>query len=150
MARTLGLVLMLVVVVACGGGGAPAAAGSGAAGGGGGSDLPGPSNVLFGTSFDPASFGVAEKSKQFKQGTPLVAVGRSLAAQAASGVMVQVGSSGSTTLPKRPVTASNNPDNADLFAVDLTADKLPPGTWIVSFIGGSGRIIASGNVTITP
>jgi hypothetical protein len=90
---------------------------------------------------------VGGKGTSFKSGGPLVAVGRSLGQQDPSTVQVQVGSSGTTRLANRPVTASNG---SDTFAADLSNDKLSPGTWIVSFLSASQRIIATGTVTITP
>ena len=75
-------------------------------------------------------------------------VGRTFTARPASAVTVQVGS-GSNSRPPRPVSASNTPDNADLFAADLTSDQLPPGTWQIEFHAG-GKIVASGFLTVTP
>jgi hypothetical protein len=146
MRRILGVLLVVTWLVAgCGGG---STGGGGGGGGGGGSDLPAPSTVIFGTSYDPASLGVAGKAGSLKTGTPMVAVGRAFTPRPASSITVQVGS-GSSSRPPRPVSASNNADSADIFAADLTPDQLSPGTWVVSFLAG-GKIIASGFLTVSP
>jgi hypothetical protein len=152
MARVLVPVLLAVLLAACGGAAPSSGGGAGAtlaAPPAGGGDLPGLSSVIFGTGFDPASLAVTGKGASFAQGSPLVAVGRPLAPRAPADVMVQI-SSGSRRLPLRPVSASSNPDSAELFAADLSADALAPGTWIVAFTNPKGNILASGNVTITP
>jgi hypothetical protein len=141
------LLVLAWLVTACGGG--ATANGGGGGGGGGGSDLPAPSTVIFGTSYDPGTLAVAGKSGSLKTGTPMVAVGKAFTARPASEVTVQVGK-GSTNFAPRPIAASNNPDSADTFATDLTPDNLTPGTWVVSFLGANGRVIASGFLTVTP
>ena len=132
-----------------GGGAGGGGAGGGAGGGGGGAALPGGAIVIFGTAYDPTSFTVTGVTTAAKVGSPIVAVGRIFTPRPASEINVRV-SSGSAQRPDRPPTASNNPENADLFAVDLTADALTPGTWIVSFLAPNGRIVASGFLSITP
>jgi hypothetical protein len=145
MRRYLGAFLVMAwLVAACGGG--TTGAGGGGGGGGGGSDLPNASTVIFGTSYDATTLGVAGKASTLKAGTPMVAVGRAFTARKAADVVVTV-ARGSTTFPNRGVTASNNPDSADLFAVDLTGDNLTAGTWVISFLFG-GKIIASGFLTV--
>ena len=147
MRRFLGALLVMAWLVSgCSGGGT--AGGGGGGGGGGGADLPAPSTVIFGTSYDPSTLAVAGKAISLKAGTPIVAVGRTFTARPASAVTVQVGS-GSNSRSPRPVSASNSADNADLFAADLTSDQLPPGTWQIEFHAG-GKIVASGFLTVTP
>jgi hypothetical protein len=152
MLRLFGALLVIGMVLgACGGdgsgGGATATDGGG--GGGGGGDLPRGQSVLFGTSFDPVTLAVTGKDTKFTQGTPVVAVARTLTPRPMSEVAVTVQSPGQNA-PKRAVTAAVNPDNGDLFAVDLSADNLGPAVWTVNFVSTNGRIIASGFLTITP
>lgn len=145
------VLVMAVVVAACGGGSAPVT--------GNGStfdpaatpnpDLPGLSNVVFGTAFDPATLAVTGKLTTAKAGSPLVAVGRSLAPRAAADTKVLV-TTGGKRLDPIPVTASINPDSGDLFAVDLGPLNLSAGTWIVNFVNPQGRIVAAGSLQITP
>jgi hypothetical protein len=150
MARAALLSLLVAFVMAACGGGAPAGAGSSqAAAPAGGGDLPGLSNVIFGTGYDPATLAVIGKAGSLKAGTPIVAVGRTLAARSPAEVSVQI-SSGGIRFPARPVTASVNPDSSDTFAADLSADNLAAGTWIVSFISPKGSILASGTLMVTP
>jgi len=148
--------VMAAYLSGCGGGDGGGGAGGGAGGagagggaGGGAAALPGGAIVIFGTAYDPTSFTVTGVTTSAKVGTPIVAVGRIFTPRPASEVTVRV-SSGSAQRPERPPAASNNAENADLFAVDLTADSLTPGTWIVSFLAPNGRIIASGFLSITP
>jgi hypothetical protein len=148
MRRFVGALAILALVLASCGGSAPAGGGGGGAGGGAG-DLPAPSTVIFGSAFDPGSFVVTGKTGTIKQGTtPLIAVARIFTARPASEVTVTVGS-GSRNLAARPVTASNNAQQADTFAFDLSADNLGPGTWVVDFTA-AGRIVASGFLVVTP
>ncbi|MEI7744870.1 MAG: hypothetical protein WCK58_14125 [Chloroflexota bacterium] len=157
MPRLLMVTVLAVLLAACG-------SGSGDGGNGGGSgqasasleapsvigELPGPGNVLFGTSWDQATLGITGKTTSVKQGTaPLVVVGRTFTAITAPGVKVQVGQGGSAK-PARAVDASDSADTAQLFASDLSKDNLAPGTWIVQFLGSSGRVVASGYLVVTP
>lgn len=149
MLRLFGALLVIGMVLgACGGGGS-GGGGTATAGGGGGGDLPRGQSILFGTSFDPVTLAVTDKNTKFKQGSPIVAVARTLTPRPMSEVSVTVQSPGQNA-PKRPVTAAVNPDNGDLFAVDLTADNLGPAVWTINFVSANGRIIASGFLTITP
>ncbi|MBA2719998.1 MAG: hypothetical protein H0U52_12295 [Chloroflexi bacterium] len=142
-------VMFALLVVACGGEPPAASGGAGGGGGGGGADLPAASSVMFGASYDPVALTVGGKVTSAKAGTPLIAVGRAFTPQPAGGVVVKVGS-GSSNKPERPPTATNNPENADLFAIDLSGDALTPGTWVVSFTTPAGKILASGFLTVTP
>ena len=140
------LLIVVALLAGCGGGGDNSGGFGGGAGGpaAGGGDLPAGSTVIFGTSFDPTSLAVTGKAISLQTGTPMVAVGRAFTPRPASEVTVVVGS-GSSNFPAAPVTASNTPDSADLFAYDLTPLKLTPGTWVVEFRGASGRTVASGS-----
>lgn len=146
MRRFLGVLLAVGLALAGCGGSTPDAGG----GGGGGGDFPAGSVVIFGSAYDPTSLAITGKVSSVKQGTtPLVAVGRAFTPRPPGEVIVQVGS-GSNNKPPRPVSASNNPESADLFAFDLSNDGLTPGTWVVAFANPSGRIFASGYLTVTP
>ena len=152
MRRFLSAVAIFALFVTACGGGTPdsgVAASGGGGGGGGAGDLPAASNVFFGASFDPATLALIGKTGTVKAGTPVVAVGRVFTPRPPAETVVTV-VSGSNRKPPRPVTASNSPDNADIFAFDLTPDALTPGTWVVSFTTPTGRIIASGFLTVTP
>lgn len=143
------LAILALVLASCGGSTPDAGGGGGSGGGGGGADLPAPSTVIFGSAFDPTSFTVTGKTGTVKQGTtPIVAVARIFTARPASEVTVTVGS-GSRNFAARPVTASNNAQQADTFAFDLSGDNLGPGTWVVDFTA-AGRIVASGFLVVTP
>jgi hypothetical protein len=151
------LLALSVALAACGGGGDSGAGGDGGNGGAAPASieapsvvgqLPGIGNVIFGSSYDAATLGVEAPVTNVKQGTtPLVAVGRTLAPLDPAGVTIQIGQGGSAKKP-RPVDASDKPDQAQLFAADMSKDNLTPGTWIVSFISKSGRIIASGYLVV--
>jgi hypothetical protein len=111
-------------------------------------ELPGVGNVLFGTSYDATTLGVPEPFTNVKQGTtPLFVVGRTMAPVDPTGVTVQIGQ-GSNAYKARPILASDKPAQAQLFAADVAADNLPPGTWIVNFLSQRGRIIASGYLVV--
>lgn len=138
-----------LVLAACGGGTTDGSGGGGGGGGGGAGDLPAPSTVIFGSAYDPASFTVTGKTGTIKTGTPVVAVGRAFTPRPGAEIVVQVGS-GATNKPPRPPAAVNNPESADTFAFDLTADALPPGTWVISFTTPAGKIVASGYLVVTP
>jgi hypothetical protein len=153
MLRVLAIGLLAILVAACGGA---------SDGGGGGQaapsiaapvvngELPGLGNVLFGTSWDPATLGVIGKTASVKQGTtPLIVVGRTFTPVAADGVKVQITKAGSSK-PKRAASAADGTETAQLFASDLSGDNLSAGTWIVNFLNKGGRIIASGNLVVTP
>jgi hypothetical protein len=156
------LVVALVValgvalaVTACGSeatgaeGGAGQAPGGGGGAAAGGTDLPNPSQVIFGTSYDPSSLAVAGTAKSLKAGSQIVAVGRTLAPHAASEIKVRVTLRAAGPDPF-PVTAAANPDSTDLFAADLTPLKLQPGTWTVAFVNSEGRVFASADLNVTP
>jgi hypothetical protein len=146
MRRILGALFVgAALVAACGGSGGD----GGGGGGGGGGELPGGAIVIFGTSFDPTSLAVTGKTTTVKVGSNVVAVGKAFTPRPAAQVTVKV-SSGATILGPSPVTASNNPDNADLFAFDLTPLHLTAGTWQIEFFGSTGRSIASGFLSVTP
>jgi hypothetical protein len=150
MRRILGVLFVVAAVVsACGGGSGGDNGGGGGGGGGGAGELPGGAIVIFGTSYDPTSLAVTGKTTTLKAGSPMVAVGRAFTPRPAAQVTVKA-SKGSEVKGPFPVTASNTPDNADLFALDLAPLGLAAGTWQVEFFGSNGRSVASGFVTITP
>jgi len=140
---------MALFVAGCGGGGSTDSGGGGGGGGGGAAGLPAASTVIFGTAFDPATLAVTGKAIQLKAGTAMVAVGRAFTARPAAEIVVTVGQ-GSTNFGAKPIAASNDPANADLFAYDLSGDKLTPGTWVISFTTPAGKILASGYLTVIP
>jgi hypothetical protein len=154
--RLIGALLAIgVLLAACGGAdngggnGGGASAGGGGGGGGGGGDLPLGSSVLFGSAFDPGSLAVTGKATSLKQGTPMVAVGRALAAQNPADVTVTIAAPGQNP-PPQPITAANGTDSADLFAIDLAPFHLKPGTFIINFLDANKRVLASGFLSITP
>jgi hypothetical protein len=160
MRRILGVLVLVAVVGACGGGGTPqgggeqssgagGAAAGGAAAGGVNPNVPPGSSVYFGTGYDPSTFAVTGKTTNAKAGTPIVAVGKSLAPTDGSGVKLQLSLNGSAK-PARAPDAMDNPSSASFFASDLSKDNLTPGTWIVSFTNTEGRIVASGFLTVSP
>jgi hypothetical protein len=138
------LALVLVLLLAgCGGDG------GGDGGGGGGGEFP-PGNVVwFGTSYDPTSVALIGKATTLKQGTPMAAVARLFTPRSPSTVQVVI-SSGPTTRRPVPVSAANNGEQSDVFAIDLTNAGLTPNTWIVNFVDAQERILASGFLTVTP
>jgi hypothetical protein len=153
LARALAILVTVLALAACGGGSsggnnAPQQSAAGAAPVANGVVPPG-SSVYFGSAYDPATFAVADKSSRIKKGSPVVAVGRALAAVDPTGVKVRIESDGQPK-PLRPPTTMDNPSSATLFASDLTADALGPGTWIVSYLDSEGRTLASGFLTIIP
>jgi len=79
----------------------------------------------------------------------MVAVGAAFTARPASEVTVKV-SKGAEVKGPFPVTASNTPDSATLFALDLGPLHLDAGTWQVEFFGANGRSVASGFLTVSP
>lgn len=144
MRRLFGVFLaILLVTTGCGGGG-----GGGGGGAGGGGEIPPGNIVWFGTGFDPATLALVGRATSLPASGSIVAVGRIFTARPPAEVQVSI-SKGSTVKPPIPVGASNSPDSADVFAVDLKAQGVNPGTWIVSFVTSSGQILASGFVTIT-
>jgi hypothetical protein len=156
MRRTLSGVVLAVVavmVVGCGGGGggAPADGAASAPGQGAVSNgtIPGGATVAFGSAYDPTTYAVADKSSKAKVGTTIVAVGRALAPVDGSDIMIEIKANG-TAKPKRAPDVMDNPASATFFATDLTKDGLTPGTWIISYVNGANRVLASGYLTITP
>ena len=150
--RVLVLAVVAVMVVGCGGGGgapanaAPSAPGQGAVTNG---TIPAGSTVAFGSAYDPTTYAVADKSTKAKVGAPIVAVGRALAPVDGTGVTIEIKLNG-TAKPKRPPDVIGNPTSATFFATDLTKDGLTPGTWIISYINPSNRVLASGFLTVAP
>lgn len=148
MRSILGIALLVGLIAAACGGSSSANGTPGGNAPAGGGDIPGLSNVLFGSAYDPTSLAVSGKTAEIKAGSPVVAVGRALSPTPATDITVQL-SAGGSNRPPMPIAASDNPDNAVMFAVDLTSQNLGPGTWIVSFVA-EGRILASGYLKVTP
>jgi hypothetical protein len=105
--------------------------------------------VYFGSAYDPTTFAVADKATTAKVGAPIVAVGKALAPIDGTGIQIQI-SLNNAAKPLRAPDAIDNPSSASFFASDLTKDGLTPGTWIISFIDASKRVIASGFLTVAP
>jgi len=151
-AAVLVMAVAAVLVVGCGGGGgvpageAPSAGGQGAVTNG---TIPAGSTVAFGSAYDPTTYAVADKSTKAKVGAPLVAVGKALAPVDGTGVKIEIKLNG-TAKPLRPPDVIDNPASATFFATDLTKDGLTPGTWIISYINPSNRVLASGFLTVAP
>jgi hypothetical protein len=91
----------------------------------------------------------AGKATQLKQGTPMVAVGASFSAQDPATVTVKVTSGSNAFGPSAP-SASTPQGQATYFGLDLTADKLTPGTWQIEFFSAEKRSIAAGFLTVLP
>ncbi len=153
MRRILAVLILGAVVAACGGG-APAGNAGGGGGGAGAAPVangavPPGSTVYFGSAYDPTTFAVADKSTKAKVGAPIVAVGKALAPIDGSDIRIEIKLNGNAK-PLRPPDAMDNPTSASFFASDLRKDGLTPGTWIVSFVNGSNRVIASGFLSVEP
>jgi hypothetical protein len=154
MRRLVAVLVLAAVVSACGGGAAPAGGGGGGAGASGAAPVtngavPPGSAVFFGSAYDPTTFAVADKTTRAKAGTPIVAVGKALAPVDGTGVKIEI-KLNATAKPLRAPDAMDNPTSASFFASDLSKDGLTVGTWIVSFVNPSGRVIASGFLSIVP
>jgi hypothetical protein len=154
MPRALAILLasFALAVAACGGGGTPAGGGGAASAAGAApvanGDVPPGSSVYFGSAYDPTTFAVADRTGKVAAGaSPLVAVGRALAPVDGTGVQVEIKLNGKAK-PLRPPDAMDNPASASFFAVDLSNDNLTPGTWIVQFVNASGRVLASGFLSV--
>jgi hypothetical protein len=143
-----------LALAACGGGGddgasASAAASVPGAGPVSGGDTPPGSTVFFGSTYDPTTFAVADKTTRIKVGDKVVAVGKALAPVDGSGVQLELKLSGKAK-PKRAPDTIDNPASASFFASDLSADGLTAGTWIVAFVNPEGRVLASGFLSVAP
>ena len=134
----------LAVVAGCSSSGSPGRSGGGGGGGGGG--LPPVGVVWFGASFDPASLSITGQATSIKTGSPIVAVGRFLAAKPSEDMIVQIQVLGST-IHRLPLPAGAP---ATQFGLDLTAQNLAPGSYLVNFVDKNRRTHASGNLTVTP
>jgi hypothetical protein len=154
MRRILAVLVLGVVVAGCGPvAGQPAGGDGGSAGGGGApvanGALPPGSSVYFGSAYDPTTFAVADRSTKAKVGAPIVAVGKALAPVDGTDIKLQLTLNGQSK-PLRAPDKMDNPSSASLFASDLSNDNLTPGTWIVSFVNGNNRVIASGFLSVAP
>jgi len=79
----------------------------------------------------------------------MVAVGASFSAQDPATVTVKVTSGSNAFGPSAP-SASTPQGQATYFGLDLTADKLTPGTWQIEFFSAEKRSIAAGFLTVLP
>jgi hypothetical protein len=155
MRRILAVLVLGAVLAGCGPvAGQPAGGGGGGGGASGGAPVangavPPGSSVYFGSAYDPATYAVADRSTKAKVGAPIVAVGKALAPVDGSQIKLQLTLNGQSK-PLRPPDAMDNPTSTSFFASDLTKDNLTPGTWIVSFINASNRVIASGFLSVAP
>jgi hypothetical protein len=154
MRRILAVLVLGAMLAGCGPVGGQPAGGDGGSGGGGGAPVgngavPPGSSVYFGSAYDPTTFAVADRSTKAKVGAPIVAVGKALAPVDGSDIKLQLTLNG-TTKPLRAPDKMDNPSSASFFASDLSKDNLTPGTWIVSFVNGNGRVIASGFLSVAP
>jgi hypothetical protein len=152
MRRVLAVLVLGAVLAGCG----PVAGQPAGGGGGGGGEapvangaVPPGSTVYFGSAYDPTTFAVADKSGTAKVGAPIVAVGKALAPVDGSDIKLQLTLNGQSK-PLRAPDKMDNPSSASFFASDLSKDNLTPGTWIVSFVNGNNRVIASGFLSVAP
>jgi hypothetical protein len=154
MRRILAVLVLGAALAGCGGGTSANGGGGGGGGGSGGAPVangavPPGSSVYFGSAYDPTTFAVADRTTKAKAGAPLVAVGKALAPVDGSDIKLSLTLNGSAK-PLRPPDSMDNPSSASFFASDLSKDNLTPGTWIVSFVNGNGRVIASGFLSVAP
>ncbi len=147
------VLLLALLVAACGGGGSSGDGGAAASAPGAATvtngEVPPGSSVYFGSAYDPASFGLADRTTKIKVGDPVVAVGRALAPVDGTTVQLKL-EAGGKVKPLRAPSAMDNPESATFMVADLTSDNLGPGTWIVSFVNANNRVIASGFLSVAP
>lgn len=145
--RACALAVATALVIGCAGSGSPAPAASGGGGGGGGTgQLPPVGSVWFGSAFDPASLAVSDRSTTLKAGGPMAAVGHFLQPKPPEDMVVTV-SKQQSILHRLPLTAAGP---AKAFGIDLTAQKLTPGNYLVNFVDKNRRTLAAGNLVVTP
>ena len=153
MRRALGVLFIAVVLAACGdsggGGGGGGDAATGIVGGPGTTEeqaLPPITAVWFGTAYDSATMYIYDRGLKFKTGSPVVAVATLLTSRDPSDLQVTVSINGSVKakLPPSPGGTGTT------YGVDLTPQKLAPGSYLISFESKAGKGLASAGVTITP
>jgi hypothetical protein len=153
MRRALGVLFIAVVLAACGdsggGGGGGGDAATGIVGGPGTTEeqaLPPITAVWFGTAYDSATMYIYDRALSFKKGSPVVAVATLLTSRDPSDLQITVSINGSVKA-KLPPSAGGN---GATYGVDLTPQKLAPGSYLISFESKAGKGLASAGVTITP
>lgn len=154
MRRALGVLLLTLVlatvVAACGDSGGGGGGGGGATGviGGPGTTLeeavPPITAVWFGTAYDASTMYIYDRALTFSSGSPLVAVATLLTPRDPSDLKITVEINGSikATLPPSAGTSGTT------VGVDLTPQKLAPGSYLVSFKSQADKSLASAGVTI--
>jgi hypothetical protein len=145
MRRVRGAVLVVLLVGACSDAApnAPAPGGSSVTAPG---ELPAIAQVWFGSAFDPATFALTDKTTAAKKGAPLVAIGHLNAAKSPEEVSVDI-STGGSVVKTLPVAAGPS-GPSEIYGVDLTVAKLGAGTYIISFVDKSGRVLASKTIRV--
>jgi hypothetical protein len=138
------LAVAAALVIGCSGSGSPPPAGGG--GGGGTGQLPPVGTVWFGSAFDPASLAVTGRTTSLKAGSPIVAVGHFLQPKPPEDMTVTV-SKQQSILHRLPVTGSGP---AKAFGIDLSAQKLDAGNYLITFVDKNRRTLAAGNLVVTP
>jgi hypothetical protein len=102
--------------------------------------------VWFGSAFDPGSLAVTGQTRSIKAGSPIVAVGHFLQPKAPEEMTVVIQSLGST-LARLPLPAG---PPAKAFGIDLSAQGLKAGNYVVNFRDTNRRTLAAGNLVVTP
>jgi hypothetical protein len=139
------LAVVAALVIGCSGSGSPPPTGGGGGGGGTG-QLPPVGSVWFGSAFDPASLAVTDRATSLKAGSPMVAVGHFLQPKPPEDMTVTV-SKQQSILHRLPITAAG-PGKA--FGIDLSAQKLDAGNYVVTFVDKNRRTLAAGTLVVTP
>ena len=138
------LAVAAALVIGCSGSGSAPPAGGG--GGGGTGQLPPVGSVWFGSAFDPATLAVSDRATSLKAGSPMVAVGHFLQPKPPEDMTVTV-SKQQSILHRLPITAAG-PGKA--FGIDLSAQKLDAGNYVVTFVDKNRRTLAAGTLVVTP
>jgi hypothetical protein len=143
--RAFVLAVVTASVIGCSGSGSPPPGGGGGGGGGTG-QLPPVGSVWFGSAFDPATLAVSDRATSLKTGSPMAAVGHFLQPKPPEDMTVTV-SKQQSILHRLPVTGSGP---AKAFGIDLTAQELDPGNYVVTFVDKNRRTLAAGTLVVTP
>jgi hypothetical protein len=151
MRRALGVLFIAALLAACGdsGGGGGNEGATGIVGGPGTTveqAVPPIAAVWFGTAYDSATMNIYDRAMTFKHGSPLVAVATLITPRDPSDLKITIETNGSVkaTLPPSPGGTGTT------YGVDLTPQKLAPGSYLISFLSKAGKNLASSSVTITP
>ncbi|MFL5679785.1 MAG: hypothetical protein ACJ77B_04220 [Chloroflexota bacterium] len=128
--------------------------GGGAGGGGGGggqavaAGVPPLSSAWFGSSFDPATLSINDKTTTAKAGAPVVVVGHLLSPHDVSSIKVRVSSAGNVE-GEEPVVGPNGATSSEILGADLSSLKLGPGTHVVAFVTSTSSILASASLVVS-